>query len=106
MPILLLPPRQLAQLALMHGMASCAAAVLGAAVVATVSRSAATPSCSAPTLPAGIDLSPHMIAVGRYLQSQRNAERAAAGQQPEQLRFVHGEAARVRTQPQQRACLA
>ncbi|KAI7839394.1 hypothetical protein COHA_006795 [Chlorella ohadii] len=38
----------------------------------------------------GIDLSPHMIAVGRYLQRQRNAERAAAGQQPEQLRFVHG----------------
>ncbi len=32
-----------------------------------------------------------MIAVGRYLQRQRNAERAAAGQQPEQLRFVHGE---------------
>lgn len=32
-----------------------------------------------------------MIAVGRYLQRQRNAERAATGQQPEQLRFVHGE---------------
>ncbi|PRW56921.1 methyltransferase type 11 [Chlorella sorokiniana] len=38
----------------------------------------------------GIDLSPHMIAVGRYLQRQRNADQAAAGQQPEQLRFVHG----------------
>lgn len=49
----------------------------------------ASPNCGLPT--AGIDLSPNMVAVGRYLQRQRNAERAAAGQQPEQLRFVHGE---------------
>lgn len=38
----------------------------------------------------GIDLSPHMLAVGGYMQRQRQAQRAAAGQQPERLRFVHG----------------
>ena len=41
-------------------------------------------------LPAGIDLSPYMLAVGGHLQRQRNAARAAAGQPPEALRFVHG----------------
>ncbi|KAL4856131.1 Demethylmenaquinone methyltransferase [Chlorella vulgaris] len=37
----------------------------------------------------GVDLSPHMLAVGSYLQRQRQQQRAAAGQPPEQLRFVH-----------------
>ena len=40
----------------------------------------------------GIDLSPYMIAVGRHLQRQRQAERAAAGQPPERLQFLHGAA--------------
>ena len=38
----------------------------------------------------GIDLSPHMLAVGSHLQRQWQAARAAAGQPPEALRFVHG----------------
>jgi len=37
----------------------------------------------------GVDLSPHMIAVGRYLQEQRLSD-LAPGQQP--LQFVHGNA--------------
>ena len=41
-------------------------------------------------LDAGIDLSPHMLAVGSYLQRQRNEQRAASGQPPERLHFVHG----------------
>lgn len=37
----------------------------------------------------GIDLSPHMLAVGTYLQRQR-ALRRPPGAAPERLRFVHG----------------
>lgn len=40
-------------------------------------------------MPAGIDLSPHMLAVGSYLQRQRALQRQP-GQAPERLRFVHG----------------
>lgn len=43
-----------------------------------------------PNQTAGLDLSPHMLAVGSYMQRQRQAQRAAAGQPPEQLTLLHG----------------